>query len=319
VLSCDNLTANGAVLKRLVGEFCEALPRAEADRLAGWIAAHVTYPCSMVDRIVPTTADADRDLARSMLGLVDEGLVVAEPFRQWVIEDDFAADRPAWELAGVQLTKDVAPFELMKLRILNGSHSTLAYLGALDGYETVAETVADESLLTIARNLIAEDVIPTLAMPEGMNLAAYGEQVLARYANPVLAHRTVQIAMDGSQKLPLRLLGTVRDNLRVGRHARWAAYGVAAWMAYVASPAARTGMALPIDDPMADRLIAGARGKGSAAAVVDALLGFTEIFGEDLPQVGWFRSELISGVEELLVRLCRVPSSRRLTGNEAGR
>jgi fructuronate reductase len=302
VLSCDNLTANGAVLKRLVGEFCEALPRAEADRLAGWIAAHVTYPCSMVDRIVPTTADADRDIARSILGLVDEGLVVAEPFRQWVIEDDFAADRPAWELAGVQLTRDVAPYELMKLRILNGSHSTLAYLGALNGYETVAETVADESLLAIARNLIVEDVIPTLAVPEGMDLAAYGEQVLTRYANPVLAHRTVQIAMDGSQKLPLRLLGTVRDNLRVGRHARWAAYGVAAWMAYVASPAARTGMALPIDDPMADRLTAGARGSGRAAAVVDALLGFTEIFGEDLPQVDWFRSELISGVEELLVR-----------------
>lgn len=301
VLCCDNLNANGRVLARLVADFCQALPGAEGAALAGWIAANVTYPCSMVDRIVPATTAADRAFAESMLGLVDDGLVVAEPFRQWVIEDDFAADRPAWEVAGAELTKDVAPYELMKLRILNGAHSTLAYLGALSGYATIVETVADDTLLSVARNLITQDAIPVLEPPDGTDLAAYGEQVLGRFANPALAHRTVQIAMDGSQKLPLRLLGTVRDNLRMGRHPRWAAYGVAAWMAYVASPGARNGMPLPIDDPLAERLAGGARGRTDPAAIVDVLLGQTEIFGEDLPQVDWFRQELVSDVRELLV------------------
>ena len=300
VLCCDNLNANGTVLARLVDDFCQALPSAEGGPLAEWIAGKVTFPCSMVDRIVPATTAADRTSAQSMLGLVDEGLVVAEPFRQWVVEDDFAGDRPAWEVAGAQLTKDVAPYELMKLRILNGAHSTLAYLGALSGYATIAETVTDDALLSVARSLVAQDVIPVLDPPDGTDLPAYGAEVLGRFANPALAHRTVQIAMDGSQKLPPRLLGTVRDNLRVGRHPRWAAYGVAAWMAYVASPSARNGMALPIDDPMAERLAERARGKTDPAAVVAGLLGLTGIFGEDLPQVDWFRQELVGAVAELL-------------------
>jgi fructuronate reductase len=309
VLCCDNLNSNGRVLARLVADFCTALPSPEGDRLAEWIAANVTYPCTMVDRIVPATTPADRTFAQSMLGLVDEGLVVAEPFRQWVIEDDFAADRPAWELAGAQLTKDVAPYELMKLRILNGAHSTLAYLGALSGYATVAETVTDDKLLSVARNLITQDAIPTLAPPDGTDLGAYGEEVLARFANPALAHRTVQIAMDGSQKLPLRLLGTVRDSLGQGRQPRWATYGVAAWMSYIALPSARNGMPLPIDDPLADRLAAAARGRTEPAEVVDGLLGVTEVFGEDLPEVDWFRQALVEDVGELLsssgTRACR--------------
>ena len=145
-------------------------------------------------------------------------------------------------------------------------------------------------------------MIPTLAPPDGTDLAAYGAQVLARFANPALAHRTVQIAMDGSQKLPPRLLGTVRDNLRAGRHPRWAAYGVAAWMAYLASPCGPGGQPLPIDDPLADRLAGRARGRTDPAAIVDGLLGLTEVFGDDLPQVDWFRAELVSGVRDLLVR-----------------
>jgi fructuronate reductase len=301
VLSCDNLTANGQVLARLVADFCAALSSSEGDPLAAWIEANVRFPCSMVDRIVPATTPVDRACAASMLGLADRGLVVAEPFRQWVIEDSFAADRPAWELAGAQLTKDVAPYELMKLRILNGSHSTLAYLGALAGYETIAETVTDDGLLAVARGLIQEDVIPVLQPPDDTDLVAYGDEVLGRYANPALAHRTRQIAMDGSQKLPLRLLGTVRDGLQAGRHPRWAARGVAAWMAYVASPVARTGMPLPIDDPLAARLAA-TRGSTDPAAIVAALLSFPEIFGDDLPQLDWFRAELVSGVRDLLVR-----------------
>lgn len=302
VLTCDNLTSNGEVLHRLVLDFADALPSAEGEPLAAWLEANVTFPCSMVDRIVPATTPADRERAAGMLGLTDEGLVVAEPFTQWVIEDAFAASRPVWDKVGAQFTTDVAPYELMKLRILNGSHSTLAYHGALAGYETIAETVTDERLLDIARRLIREDVIPGLVAPDGTDLLGYGDTVLHRFENPALAHRTVQIAMDGSQKLPLRLLGTIRTGLEQGRTARYAARGVAAWMAYVASPVGRTGMPLPLDDPMADRLATLVRGRTDPKGIVEHLLAVKEIFGSDLPALSWFRDELVSGVDELLVR-----------------
>jgi fructuronate reductase len=190
----------------------------------------------------------------------------------------------------------------MKLRILNGSHSTLAYHGALAGYQTIAETVADARLLDVARGLIREDVIPGLVAPDGTDLTAYGDTVLQRYENPALAHRTVQIAMDGSQKLPLRLLGTIRTAVEQGRTARYAARGVAAWMAYVASPCGRTGAPLPVDDPMADRLQGLVRGRTDPAGIVEDLLAVEEIFGTDLPALDWLRAELVSGVDELLVR-----------------
>lgn len=306
VLSCDNLTSNGEVLHRLVDDFCAALPNAEGEPLRAWIDEHVTFPCSMVDRIVPATTEADRAHAAELLGLRDEGLVVAEPFTQWVIEDSFATRRPAWDQVGAEFTDDVAPYELMKLRILNGSHSTLAYLGALAGKETIAETVAEPSLLEAARALITDDVIPTLTPPGATDLAAYGETVVERYANPALAHRTVQIAMDGSQKLPLRLLGTVRDALGAGRFPAHALRGVAAWMTYVACERDVTGRPLPLDDPMADRLGA-VRGDAEAASVVDRLLAIEEIFGADLPDAPGVREHLTDQVGELLARTRGVP------------
>lgn len=295
VVCCDNLTANGEVLERLVRDFAAALPAAEAQELTAFLDAAVRFPSTMVDRIVPATTDADRAEGRRLLGLEDAGLVVAEPFLQWVIEDSFAGPRPAWEQGGAQLTADVAPFELMKLRTLNGAHSTLAYLGALRGHETIAAAVGDPEVLRAAQDLIAQDVIPTLTPPDGTDLTAYGETVLERFANPALAHRTVQIAMDGSQKLPLRLLGTLRDRRAAGAEPAAAARGVAAWMAYVASD-------LPLDDPMADRLAEAARGRTDATVVVENLLGIREIFGEDLPEDAWLRGVLVEEVACLLRR-----------------
>lgn len=282
VLTCDNLTDNGTVLRALVTDFCAALPPAEGEPLREWIERRVTFPSSMVDRIVPATTDSDRARATELLGLVDEGLVVAEPFRQWVIEDHFATDRPAWERAGAQLVPDVAPYERLKLRMLNGAHSMLAYLGALAGYETIAQAVADPELAEAARQLLAEDVAPTLHAPPDVDVAAYGRTVLERFANPALRHRTTQIAMDGSQKLPLRLLGTVRDARAAGRTPRWAILGVAAWMAYVAVGRTRDGAPLPLDDPLAERLRAATAGAHGPRAVTDALLGVSEVFPPDL-------------------------------------
>jgi fructuronate reductase len=299
VLCCDNLNHNGAVVAGLVADFCAALPTCEGDPLADWITDQVTFPSSMVDRIVPATTDEDRRQAHAINGLDDLGLVTAESFSQWVIEDRFAARRPAWELAGAQLTTDVAPFELMKLRILNGSHSALAYLGALRGHRTIADAVADERLHAIAATLIHDDVIPTLSPPDGIDLTAYGERVLARYTNPGLRHTTVQIAMDGSQKLPQRLIASAAVAIAGGRRPRALTLGVAAWMAYVALGHDTSGRPLPLDDPMADRL-SQVRGTGDAAAVVHTLLGIKSVFGSELPEIDWWRRDLESDVRDLL-------------------
>ncbi|MFC9692448.1 mannitol dehydrogenase family protein [Kribbella sp. NPDC056951] len=286
IVSCDNLVANGPFLRRLVAEYFEALGKVpdvfEASR----------FPASMVDRIVPATTDADRDEAARLLGVRDEAVVVAEPFLQWIIEDDFAGPRPAWEQAGAVLTADVAPWEQAKLRILNATHSMLAYLGALRGYETIAEAVRDEELAALAHTLITEDVIPTLTPPDGLDLPSYGATVLERFANPALKHRTTQVAMDGSVKLPVRLLGTVEDRLTAGAEPTTLALAVAAWMVY-----AKTAPTL--DDPQAPLLTKALTNATTPTAIVDTLLAINTIFTPTLATSTPFRDLLITHVTTL--------------------
>jgi fructuronate reductase len=297
LLSCDNLPANGEVLRGLVADFCAALP--DGGALATWIAESVSFPSSMVDRIVPATTDDDRAEAARLLGFSDSGVVVTEPFRQWVVEDRFAAGRPAWERAGAVLTADVAPYEAMKLRLLNGSHSTLAYLGALAGHAHVADAMADPGIADVVAHLMADDVVPTLAVPDGYDVAAYQQQLIERFHNPALRHRTVQIAMDGTQKLPQRLLGTITDRLAAGAEPRYACLGVAAWMRYVWTAQAENGAPLPVDDPMADRLRELTAGSATPEAAVDALLSLEEVFGARLPANDTFRALVTESLEAL--------------------
>jgi fructuronate reductase len=287
VVCCDNLPSNGTTVRGLVGEYAARLD----ETLAGWIAANVAFPCTMVDRIVPSATDTDRADAAALLGVDDAGTVVAEPFTQWVIEDSFAGPRPDWEKAGATLAPDVAPYETVKLRMLNGSHSTLAYLGGLAGYVTIAEAVADPVLAELVGRLMAEDVVPTLTAPDGLDLDSYGASVRARFANPALRHRTAQVAMDGTQKLPQRLLGTVRDRYAAGATPYWATLAVAAWMRYVATQ--------PVDDPLAELLAERVNGATSAPGVVGALLGIRQVFGDDLPAHDGFRSLLTEYVAAL--------------------
>ncbi len=181
--------------------------------------------------------------------MLDTAPVVCEPFRQWVIAGDFAAGRPAWERSGAQFVTDVAPFEAMKLRLLNASHSMLAYLGFLAGYETIWQVAAHPDFAAVMRGLM-EEATPTLALPADVDLPAYKAALVERFGNPALPHRTQQIAMDGSQKLPQRLLGTVRDNLAAGRPIDRAALAVAGWMRYV-SGVDEAGRAIRISDPLA--------------------------------------------------------------------
>ena len=286
IVSCDNLVANGPFLRTLVTEYFDALGKVPATFEA------TRFPASMVDRIVPATTDADRDEAARLLGVRDEAVVVAEPFLQWVIEDDFAGARPAWERGGAVLTGDVEPWEQAKLRMLNATHSMLAYLGALRGYETIAEAVRDEELGGLARQLMTDDVVPTLTPPDGLDLAAYGATVLERFENPALKHRTRQVAMDGSVKLPVRMLGTVRDRLTAGAEPRTISLAVAAWMVYVQ----RTP---DLDDPQSARLKSAVAGLADPAKLVDALLAVDTIFTPDLRESQLFRDLLVDHVSWL--------------------
>jgi fructuronate reductase len=184
--------------------------------------------------------------------------------------------------------------------MLNGTHSLLAYLGALRGYDTIAEAVADDELACAATSYLTEDAAPTLDAPPGLDPAAYGKQVLERFANPALRHTTVQVGMDGSQKLPVRLLPTIRHRLAVGAQPRWATLAVAAWMAYVAKGSDVSGRALPLDDPLAP-VLREAVGTGTdPVTVAHGLLGVRDVFGDDLPDQAVFRNLLVEHLKELL-------------------
>lgn len=297
VLCCDNLPSNGATLRRLVEQFCSRMPDGSA--VLDWIADNVAFPSTMVDRIVPVTGPAERAEAAGMLGLDDQAVVVAEPFRQWVIEDAFSAGRPAWERAGAILTRDVGPYETMKLRLLNGAHSGLAYLGGLAGFELIADAVREPVLREFAGRLMDEDVLPTLTAPPGVDLQAYTRSLLERFANPALGHRTGQVAMDGTQKLPQRLLGTARDRLAAGQEPYWVALAVAAWMRYVTASAADNGRSLSVDDPLAGELRARTSNLDAPPAVSDALMSLTEVFGPELGESGTFRDLVATYLEQL--------------------
>jgi fructuronate reductase len=276
ILSCDNLPSNGQTLRQVLADFIDRKAPAEA----GWFAAEVACPATMVDRIVPATTDEDRAAIDRALGLQDAWPVMAEPFTQFVVEDHFTLGRPDWEAHGVTMAEDVEPFEKMKLRMLNGSHSTLAYLGYLAGDETVADTMADPAFKRLIGDLMAKEIKPTLSMPPDVDLVAYGDGLLERFSNTALKHRTWQIAMDGSQKLPQRLLGTIRDRLEAGQSFDRLALGVAAWMRY-ALGTDEQGNAIDVRDPMADTFAT--TPATNAIETVQAFLGLHSIFGADLP------------------------------------
>jgi len=301
VVCCDNLTGNGRVLHRVVDDLLAA---AGDDDLRAWVEESVRFPSTMVDRIVPATTPEHRAQAEELLGLRDDALVVGEPFTQWVLEDAFAGPRPAWEKAGATLTTDVEPYERAKLRLLNATHSLLAYAGALRGHATIAQAVQDDELASWARAFTDADVLPTLDAPDGADLVAYRDSLLHRFANPATGHTTVQVAMDGSVKLPQRLLGTVRDRLAAGAVPEHAALVVAAWMAYVRATTTGTlvvaGREVTLDDPLADVLADAAT--GPAAGLADRLLRVEAVFGPDLAEHAAFRSAVRAALAQLGVR-----------------
>ena len=296
VLCCDNLPDNGSLLAGLVRDFAGLRDAA----LSGWIAANGAFPSTMVDRIVPAMTDADIQAAAAATGLFDAAPVSHEPFRQWVIEDHFVGGlRPAWDLVGAQMVTAVAPYEHMKLRLLNGAHSALAYLGALAGHEVISDVVADPIFARYLRLLWAEEILPVTPPPSGVDLGAYAAQLHARFANAAIRHRTMQIAMDGSQKLPQRLLSTIRERLARGLPIDRLALAVAAWIRFVGG-IDEAGEIIDVRDPLAAHLCeVSARAGADPAAKARAIIGVAAVFGADLPQSEPFVAAVTRAVRSL--------------------
>lgn len=295
VLSCDNIPDNGHVVKNAV----LGMAQKRSPELAEWISEHVSFPATMVDRIVPAATEESLAEIATELGVDDPCAISCEPFIQWVVEDNFVAGRPEWEIAGVQMVKDVLPWEQMKLRMLNGSHSFLAYLGYLAGFQHISDCMQDKDYREAARRLMLQEQAPTLRIT-GVDLNAYAESLIDRFTNPALKHRTWQIAMDGSQKLPQRMLDGIRVHLE--RESDWPllALGVAGWMRYV-SGKDDSGQPIDVRDPLAEKIqaiVAASREEDR----VTALLTLTEIFGNDLPLNGKFVTE----IQQAWQRLCQV-------------
>jgi fructuronate reductase len=262
VLSCDNLGDNGRKLREAVA----VMAGARDAELARWIAGEVRFPNSMVDSITPATDDALRAKVAEAIGLEDAWPIQRERFTQWVIEDSFApGERPDLAAAGVTLTDDVRGYELAKLRLLNGAHSTLAYVGLGLGHATVAESMADDRLAGFVERLMREDIAPSLTPPAGLDLSGYIDAILRRFRNPAIAHKLIQIAADGSQKLPYRILDTVRAARAAGRSVDRLAVPIAAWLRFVERADAH------LADPLAARI----QGRDR-----DTLLAMPEIFGD---------------------------------------
>lgn len=280
LMSLDNLPSNGQVLhERLLGHV-----RSSDAALAAWIESHCSFPCSMVDRIVPRTTDADRATISTRLGFTDAWPVVGEPFFDWAVEDDFAAGRPAWQHGGARFVADAKPFETLKLRCVNGTHSALAYLGAMAGWSTVDRAVAEPALRGYIEAMLRDEIEPTLPALPGLDLETRRAALLQRFANPALQHRTQQIAMDGSQKLPQRLLGTVRDRLRADASIDRLGLAIAAWIHYLRG-VDEAGARYPIQDPLADALAAALAGAEQATTEVERIASFcaaVPVFGDEL-------------------------------------
>jgi fructuronate reductase len=262
LLSCDNLADNGRQLERLVRDW---LALREPD-VAEWFEHECACPNSMIDRIVPATTPADIDALETRTGLRDEGAVFAEPFSQWVIEDRFAAARPSWERHGAQLVADVAPYETAKLRMLNGAHSALAYLGLERGHTFVHEAVADRELRALVERLMRVEAAGSFEAAPEQDLNAYSEDLLARFENAGLQHRLIQIAMDGSEKIPQRWLETISAQRANGAECPVIIAALAAWLRHV------RGDARPVDDPRAG-LLAGLWRSEGRAGIAQAVLG----------------------------------------------
>ncbi len=274
ILSCDNLPDNGKVTKNVIIQYAQKI---DPD-LASWIEQYVTFPSSMVDRITPMTTDDDRSWLKKHYGYNDDIMIQTESFSQWVIEDDFPYGRPKWEKAGVQMVDDVQAFEEMKLRLLNGTHSTMAYLGYLSGYKTIDVVINNKEFSTFIRNLMDEEITPSLNMPKNIDINAYKDALIKRYKNPNLKHSTYQIASDGSQKIPQRIIRVLQYQYQHGDSYIRLITSIAGWLYYIQA-CDEAGNRYEVSDPKSAEFKLLLEESHSDEEFIRKILAMDEIFG----------------------------------------
>jgi fructuronate reductase len=293
VISCDNLTNNGRLLANAVLTYANLTDR----ETARWIEDNVCFPCTMVDSITPATDDALRERVAQETGLIDMLPVQREAYTQWVIENRFCGPKPEWEAAGAILTDDVIPYENAKLRLLNAAHSTLAYLGSLLGIETVFQAMQNPLLPGFIEQMMLKEIAPTVDSLPGLKINDYAAAILQRFKNPAIKHYLSQIALDGSLKIPIRILETVKANLAAGRSVRRLCLAIAGWMHFVRTKALQ---GQKINDPLADRLLEiGANCTLDAGNDVGRFMALQEVFGRELPNHSDFIKALTDAYKTL--------------------
>lgn len=272
IMSCDNIQHNGDVLKAMLLAYVNLVDKA----FAQWVETNVAFPNSMVDRITPATTDEDMDELAS-LGIKDSWPVVCEPFHQWVIEDDFCNDRPSFESVGAQFVKHVAPYEKLKLRMLNASHSVLGLVGSIAGLETIHGSMENAALRDMLGKFMCTEVMPNLDAVGDLDVNEYGEILLTRFANPNIKDALSRICLESSAKIPVFLLPTVKDNLANGGKLDISALVIACWAYYSEFHTSQEGKALLVQDEMADELQSAAKGYEENPL---SFLTVSSIFGE---------------------------------------
>jgi mannitol 2-dehydrogenase len=263
-------------------------------RLAAWISQEVAFPNCMVDRITPVTTDADREMVRTEFGINDAWPVVCEPFRQWVVEDKFSNGRPSWEKVGAQMTNDVHPYETMKIRLLNGSHSAMGYLGYLAGFTYIYEIMADHEFQTYVQRLMDEEVTPILGPVPGVDLKQYQATLIERFANPNIRDQATRICMDGSNKLPKFIFPTIQEQIARAGQTHFLSLAVASWCRFL-NGTDEKGKEIPLDDPRAGILRKAAIAGGRRA---NNLFTIEEVFGT-LGAPGEFMGQVNDALQSL--------------------
>ncbi|MCK2035106.1 mannitol dehydrogenase family protein [Microbacterium sp. SSW1-49] len=284
VLSCDNLAANGKHTEKLVREFLDALPQGEGADTLAFLDQSVTFPSSMVDRIVPSTTAQMREQVSALLGVRDEVPVPAEPFTMWAIEDHFAGGRPAWEAGGAVFTDEVGRYEQMKVRLLNGTHSLIAYLGALRGVATIPEAIRLDEIEEAARSLLRGEYEPSVDVPSGVDIREYESQLFERWGNTALGHRTSQVGTDGSVKLRQRIPEPAMLALGQGEMPQLIALTVAGYLSCLAPlPGFDPGLhAAAMTDAARERLAALAASARHGRDLAERVIAGLQLFGDEL-------------------------------------
>jgi mannitol 2-dehydrogenase len=289
IMSCDNLQDNGYRSKRVFTAFA----RLRDPGLGDWVEREARFPNSMVDRITPGTTDADRVEIRERFGIEDQWPVVCEPYTQWVLQDAFTAGRPPYEQAGVQVVDQVEPYELMKLRLLNGSHQALAYFGYLAGYRLVHEAAQDPLFQAFLLGYMDKEATPTLAPVPGVDLEGYKYTLLERFSNPQVRDTIARLCAESSDRIPKWLLPVVRKQLANGGEIRRSAAVVASWARY-AEGIDEAGQPIEVVDRLRDSLMRAARRQREDP---DAFIANRHVFGDLVdkkPFVTAYRSALAS-------------------------